>query len=81
MTNLEQIKEKIVKQINDMNSSEILNLLDVLNGSTSDTIMDTRELFSCSICRGKYGVCTVEKQDNTEECQIKFKKFCSEEAE
>ena len=61
MTNLEQIRKKITERITTMDSSEILNLLDVLNGSASDMIMDTRELFSCSICRGKYGVCTVEK--------------------
>lgn len=81
MTNLEQIRKKITERITTMDSSEILNLLDVLNGSASDMIMDTRELFSCSICRGKYGVCTVEAQNNTDECRIKFKKFCSEEAE
>lgn len=63
MTNLEKMKENLIKQIKALNASEFEKLIDVLQGDYPVTgcPVDLSKMFSCDECRKTYGDCSEGK--------------------
>ena len=63
MTNLEKMKESLIKQIKELSASEFEDLVEILQGdySVDGCPLDLSEMFSCDKCRETYGDCPEEK--------------------
>lgn len=65
MTNLEKMKENLIKQIKALDASEFEKLIDTLQGDYPNVgyPLNLSEMFSCNECRETYGDCPEEKDD------------------
>ena len=65
VTNLEKMKENLIKQIKALDASEFEKLIDVFQGDYPVTgcPVDLSKMFSCDECRKTYGDCPEEKDD------------------
>lgn len=65
VTNLEKMKENLIKQIKVLNASEFEKLIDVFQGDypVNGCPVDLSKMFSCDECRETYGDCPEEKDD------------------
>lgn len=81
MTNLDLMKQSIIKQIQNMDVEDFECFVDLIINNPDDTTIDTSETFQCEDCRKLYGKCE-EKEEvvlGITECSIRFRKFARQE--
>lgn len=76
MTNLEKMKQELIKQIEKMDVESFENLCDVLQDN-EDLDIDGSILFDCKTCVEKYGECS--SNINCSECSERFERYCRED--
>ena len=75
MTNLEKMKQNLIKQIEKMDVESFENLCDVLQDN-EDLDIDGSILFDCKTCVEKYG--ERSSNINCSECSERFERYCME---
>lgn len=76
MTNLEKMKQELIKQIEKMDFESFENLCDVLQDN-EDLDIDGSFLFDCKTCAEKYDECS--SNINCSECSERFERYCRED--
>ena len=82
MTNLENMKSVITKQINNMNAGEFEQFVEILKGNYPGEGLQSislKEMFDCDTCRSKYGNC--HDGDETDVCSKRFAQFAGMKCE
>ena len=76
MTNLENMKSIIKKQIDNMNAGEFEQFVEILKGNYPGEGLKSislKEMFDCDACRAKYGNC--HDSDEADVCSKRFEQF------
>lgn len=81
MTNLDKMKNYLIKVIKEMDYPQFERLVDLINES-DDELFDKVFLFNCEKCKKKYGNCVCEACDDRDAlglCSERFMKYALSE--